>query len=186
MRFRREGDEEEPAPATSVVAGAESDHEEPRPLTLNEKLQQRIDEKLTSLPSSPDQVEFVAEDLNGVNPLVALSGGLLYSAMAAGAWAATSFAAEWFSSHPPPEEVYIAARATVVVRTVVVGLTSMFAGIAGVTALGMFGLAARVAVGVVSGELDPSKRPEGADDGSLGEGVDAALDALLPREWRRK
>jgi hypothetical protein len=79
-----------------------------------------------------------------------------------------------------------AQRISSVVRTVILGLTAMFAGISGVTSVGMYGLFIRVTYGVLTGELDPNM-PEPAKSAEPAEptGLDQALDALLPREWRR-
>lgn len=174
--------------AERAAARADASAEGGAPLSVNERLQQRIDESVAKLPPRPKKSEFTPVDLNGVEPLVVFGGGVLYSAFAAGAWYATGWLAVWFAAHPVPSDVYIAARAATVVRTLVVGLTSMFAGVSGVTSLGMYGLAARVTAGVLSGELDPKAVPEKSEDprsSEVAEGLDAALDALLPRQWRR-
>jgi hypothetical protein len=80
-----------------------------------------------------------------------------------------------------------AQRLSSVVRTVILGLTAMFAGISGVTSVGMYGLFIRVTYGVLTGELDPNL-PEpikSSSEPAEPTGLDQALDALLPREWRR-
>jgi hypothetical protein len=80
-----------------------------------------------------------------------------------------------------------AQRISGVVRTVILGLTAMFAGISGVTSVGMYGLFIRVTYGVLTGELDPNL-PEpikSSTEPVEPTGLDQALDALLPREWRR-
>jgi len=72
------------------------------------------------------------------------------------------------------------------VRTVILGLVSMFAGISGVTSIGMYGLFIRVTYGVLTGELDPNQPQEVAKTDTMeSEGLTKAMDALLPREWRR-
>jgi hypothetical protein len=158
-------------------------------LSVNERLEQRIDASVAKLPRQSAKLEYTPVDLNGVQPWAALAGGVLYTAMSIGAWRVTTVSAEWFTLHPPPQDVYVAMRVASVVRTVILGLTSMFAGVAGVTSVGMYGLFLRVTYGVLRGELDPNTplapepRPGGEDAEPTG--LDNALDALLPREWRR-
>jgi len=155
-------------------------------LSVNERLEQRIDASVARLPKRSKKAVYTPTDLNGVQPWAALAGGLLYSAFSYGAWTGTTIAAEWFTVHPAPQDVYIAMRISAVVRTVILGLVSMFAGISGVTSIGMYGLFIRVTYGVLTGELDPNQPQEVAKTDTMeSEGLTKAMDALLPREWRR-
>ncbi|KAG8457498.1 hypothetical protein KFE25_004134 [Diacronema lutheri] len=182
-----------PAADDADAAGAASDEQVQgqHALSVNARLQQRIDASVARLPRSRAKAVSTPVDLNGVQPWAALAGGVLYAAMAYGSWTATVVAAEWFTAHPPPMDVYVATRVAAIVRTVIIGLTSMFAGIATVTSAGMFGLFARVSYGVLTGELDPravAEAPSAAEvfDAAESDGVKQALDVLLPREWRRR
>lgn len=194
VRFRRE-DADAPSSAfessevASVAAGPERRAGEQR-LSVNDRLKQRIDASVARLPRTPSKVVYTPTDLNGVQPWAALAGGLLYSAFAYGAWITTSVCAEWFTLHPAPQDIYAAQRVASIVRTVIIGLTSMFAGISAVTSVGMYGLFARVTYGVLTGELDPklvADQPSAAEaaDAAETDGIKQALDVLLPREWRR-
>jgi len=87
-------------------------------LSVNERLEQRIDASVARLPKRSKKAVYTPTDLNGVQPWAALAGGLLYSAFSYGAWTGTTIAAEWFTVHPAPQDVYIAMRISAVVRTV--------------------------------------------------------------------
>ena len=97
-----------------------------------------------------------ARDLNGVNPVVALSGSFFALGVAAGLWYATRELGTFFALHPVDSEVYFVIRASQVVRNVAMGLISLASGFFGVTGLGIFLLGVRVAYGVIKGELDPT------------------------------
>ena len=106
-----------------------------------------------------------ARDLNGVNPVVALSGGIFAFAVAVGLWYATNQLGTFFALHPVETDVYFVQRVASVFRNVVMGLSSLASGFFGVTGMGIFLLGVRVAVGVAKGELDPTpikrKKQEG-------------------------
>mmetsp|Transcript_61383 Transcript_61383/g.150229 ORF Transcript_61383/g.150229 Transcript_61383/m.150229 type:complete len:316 (+) Transcript_61383:86-1033(+) len=97
-----------------------------------------------------------ARDLNGVNPLVALTGGVFALGAAAVLWWATSQLGVWFTTHPPQTDVYFVQRAAQVFRNITMGMISLASGFFGVTGLGIFLLGVRVAYGVMTGELDPT------------------------------
>jgi hypothetical protein len=97
-----------------------------------------------------------ARDLNGVNPVIALTGSLFALAVAAGLWYATSQLGTYYLQHPVDTDVYFVIRVTSVVRNVSMGLVSLASGFFGVTGLGIFLLGVRVAYGVITGELDPT------------------------------
>lgn len=97
-----------------------------------------------------------ARDLNGVNPLVALAGGVFALGAAAVLWWSTSQLGLWFATHPPQTDVYFVQRAAQVFRNVAMGMISLASGFFGVTGLGILLLGVRVAYGVITGELDPT------------------------------
>ncbi len=103
-----------------------------------------------------------ARDLNGVNPIVTILASFFAFGMAFGLWSLTQFFAEAFLTHPVPVDApYAFVRAAGVFRNAVMGLTSLASGFAAVSGLGVFLLGCRVAIGVFSGELDPTpiKKP---------------------------
>jgi hypothetical protein len=63
--------------------------------------------------------------------------------------------------------IYPVQRLAVIGRNLVVGITTLAAGFSGVVSLGLFLMGCAVAVGVLKGELDPSKdtpQPQKKDD----------------------
>lgn len=100
-------------------------------------------------------------DLNGIDPLACLAGAVPVAALSYGFWKFTGSAAEWFLAHPIETDFYPVQRLGTAFQTAVVGVTSLAAGIFGFTSLGIFLLGARVALGVASGELDPTKESAG-------------------------
>lgn len=97
-----------------------------------------------------------ARDLNGVNPVVAITGSLFALGAAAGLWYATKELGAFFASNPVDTDVYFVQRSSQVVRNIAMGLISLASGFFGVTGLGIFLLGVRVAYGVMTGELDPT------------------------------
>eukprot|EP00563_Minutocellus_polymorphus_P002820 CAMPEP_0181032862 /NCGR_PEP_ID=MMETSP1070-20121207/6955_1 /TAXON_ID=265543 /ORGANISM="Minutocellus polymorphus, Strain NH13" /LENGTH=274 /DNA_ID=CAMNT_0023110261 /DNA_START=59 /DNA_END=885 /DNA_ORIENTATION=+ len=97
-----------------------------------------------------------ARNLNGVNPLVAGGSGLVAFGGSFALWTATSFIADLFASNPVETDFYTAARLSGVFRNVIIGLFSLASGFFGVIGLGLVLLGGRVAIGVLTGELDPT------------------------------
>jgi hypothetical protein len=97
-----------------------------------------------------------AQNLNGVNPIVALLGSTFALASAGGLWILTTYLATFFAMHPVTTDVYFVQRVSGVFRNIVMGLSSLASGFFGVTGLGLFLLGIRVAYGVLTGELDPT------------------------------
>mmetsp|Transcript_26498 Transcript_26498/g.56787 ORF Transcript_26498/g.56787 Transcript_26498/m.56787 type:complete len:268 (-) Transcript_26498:92-895(-) len=97
-----------------------------------------------------------ARDLNGVNPIVAITGSFFAFGVAAALWVATNKLGTFFAGHPPDTEVYFVLRTAQVFRNLVMGMISLASGFFGVTGLGIFGMGVRVAYGVMTGELDPT------------------------------
>ena len=108
---------------------------------------------------SPEEMEAAlaeARDLNGVNPVVALTGGVFAFVVAGGLWYATQKLGTFFALHPVATDVYFVQRLASVFRNVVMGLASLASGFFGVTGMGIFLLGVKVAIGVAKGELDPT------------------------------
>jgi hypothetical protein len=97
-----------------------------------------------------------ARNLNGVNPAVAIVGGVFGVAVATGLWYGTTALGTFFALHPVETNVYFLLRVTSVFRNVVMGLSSLASGFFGVTGVGILALGIRVAYGVMTGELDPT------------------------------
>lgn len=97
-----------------------------------------------------------ARDLNGVNPVVAITGSLFALGVAAGLWYGTKQLGLFFTMNPIDSDVYFVQRSAQVVRNIAMGLISLASGFFGVTGLGIFMLGVRVAYGVMTGELDPT------------------------------
>jgi len=97
-----------------------------------------------------------ARNLNGINPVVAITASFAALGIAYGIWTFTSFLGEVFLSHPVETDVYAIQRLASVFRNLVMGLFSLMSGFFGVTGLGVFLLGVRVAYGVLNGELDPT------------------------------
>lgn len=97
-----------------------------------------------------------AKNLNGVNPTVALTGGVITLLVAAVLWYGTGRLGEYFALRPVDSDVYFVQRASAVYRNVLVGMASLASGFFGVTGMGILGLGIRTAYGVMTGELDPT------------------------------
>eukprot|EP00816_Leptocylindrus_hargravesii_P007839 CAMPEP_0196823924 /NCGR_PEP_ID=MMETSP1362-20130617/89588_1 /TAXON_ID=163516 /ORGANISM="Leptocylindrus danicus, Strain CCMP1856" /LENGTH=253 /DNA_ID=CAMNT_0042203977 /DNA_START=79 /DNA_END=840 /DNA_ORIENTATION=+ len=97
-----------------------------------------------------------ARNLNGVNPIVALTASAVAFAGSAGLWFVTGYLAALFATHPITTDVYALQRLFSVFRNLVMGLSSLASGFFGVVGMGLFMLGVRVAYGVATGELDPT------------------------------
>lgn len=129
---------------------------------LRERLADSIaaqEAQVEAVPSD-DQKRIVQQevDLNGIDPIACVVGAAPTAALSYGFWTFTGSAAEWFVTHPIESDFYPVQRLGAAFQAAVVGLSSLAAGIFGFTALGIFLLGVRVALGVASGELDPSKQ----------------------------
>jgi hypothetical protein len=101
-----------------------------------------------------------ARDLNGVNPIIALTGSVVALGGAYGLWMITNVLAEYFALNPVSSDIYFIQRVSSVFRNVVMGFFSLASGFFGVTGLGIFLLGVRVSYGVITGELDPTPIPK--------------------------
>ncbi|GAB0494875.1 hypothetical protein MMPV_006172 [Pyropia vietnamensis] len=107
-------------------------------------------------------------DLRTVNLGGAVVGAAGAAAMFWVLWSVTMWLASWYGTHPVTSDGnggYIVARISVVVRTVVVGLVALAAGMSGVTGAGLALLAGRVAYGKVTG-VWPEVEPTGGEEAS--------------------
>lgn len=116
-----------------------------------------------------------AQNLNGVNPIVAMVGAVFSLTVASCFWYLTNVWAEYTTLHPLllDTDFYIAARVTAVVRGVITGLVALASGFWGVTGIGLLLLGVRVTYGVyITGELDPTPLPSTVDTTPENEKVD--------------
>ena len=104
----------------------------------------------SDLPSRP-------EDLNGINPATTLLFSLLPAAASYVFLQISNYLTANFATQLLSSELYPVQRIAVVVRNLVVGLTTLAGGFCGIIGVGLFALGVTVAVGVAKGELDPSK-----------------------------
>ena len=106
--------------------------------------------KWKDLPSRP-------EDLNGINPLIPLVFSALPALMAYAGWQASTYLTANFAVQFIDSEIYPVQRLAIVLRNVVVGITTLATGFTGAIGLGLFAMGVAVAIGVMKGELDPNK-----------------------------
>ncbi len=106
--------------------------------------------KWKDLPSRP-------EDLNGINPLIPLLFSAFPALMAYAGWKASSYLTANFAIQFIDSEIYPVQRLAIVLRNVVVGITTLATGFTGAIGLGLFAMGVAVAIGVMKGELDPNK-----------------------------
>lgn len=97
------------------------------------------------------------EDLNGVNPITtilfsAFPAVVCYLLFTLSTYLSAHFAIDLVSS-----ELYPVQRLAIVVRNLVVGLTTLGAGFCGIISVGLLALGITVAIGVAKGELDPNQ-----------------------------
>ena len=97
-----------------------------------------------------------AQNLNGVNPTVALGASFVAFAGAGILWYIKGYLAALFATHPITTDIYSLQRLFAVFRNAVMGLVSLASGFFGVTGMGLFLLGVRVSYGVMTGELDPT------------------------------
>jgi Protein of unknown function (DUF3082) len=102
---------------------------------------------------------FVAkkEDLNGINPITPLTFSVFPAIMAYVGYQATNYLVGHFAIDFVESPIYPIQRAAIVARNVIVGISTLATGFCGVVSVGLFLLGIAVSVGVLKGELDPSK-----------------------------
>lgn len=97
------------------------------------------------------------EDLNGVNPLITTFASIIPAGMSFVGWKVSSYLADNFAVQFLDSDIYPVQRAAVVARNLVVGISTLATGFSGVVAIGLFILGITVGIGVLKGELDPTK-----------------------------
>lgn len=126
---------------------------------LGDRLKQFSSFQSSKTPEERQAAIEEAQNLNGVNPLVTMVGGIFALACAAALWYLTNTLATYFALRPVDElggEVYFVTRVTLVFRNIVMGFFALASGFFGVTGLGIVLLALRVTLGIATGELDPT------------------------------
>lgn len=111
------------------------------------------------------------EDLNGINPFVPVFASAIPFTMSFFGYKLSSYFALKFAVDFLSSDIYTVQRVAIVSRNVLVGLTTLATTFSFVIGLGLLILGLTVGVGVVKGELDPSKKPiEGSqvnEDGTV-------------------
>lgn len=130
--------------------------------TVNKRLMNVIDAELKVVqdgkgPEAPANAEDDT-DLNGINPIQPLGSAVFAGFISFLFWRITIGLATALNNVHLETEWYPVKRLFSVASTAFVGITALGAGVIGVTALGLLGLAVRVAFGIATGELDPNKQ----------------------------
>lgn len=137
----------------------------PRPDTPNDRVAQQVRDTMARLGVSPvtgsdrEEVEFSrtlasVQALSRANPASALIGSVGAAVMSSASWALLQRTIELAMLYPMDERIYIVQRITTVVRTGLVTIFALGAGICGVTSVGLLLLAVRVSYGMVTGEFN--------------------------------
>jgi len=156
--------EAEPSPA-SERGGEEEGSQADARAKLGRRLRDRLADGIAAQerevePVPTEEQKWIQRedvDLNGIDPLTCIVGAFPVAALSYGFWILTSTFAGYFVENPVQTEFYPVERLSIALQTVAVGLSSLAAGIFGVTALGLMLLGFRVLFGVLTGELDPNK-----------------------------
>ena len=126
----------------------------PSTAVSNERLLAEI-RALQPEPKGP-RPEITKIDLNGISPAFLLFGSLCYGAVGFLGVQFTVAAADYFGAHPMDDAFYVVQRLSTVARYVVIAMGALGAGVTSIAALGQLALAGRVAIGIATGELDPT------------------------------
>jgi len=145
--------------------GERGDEISPARAAIGKRLRDRLADGIAAQESEVDAVPTDSQrwiqredvDLNGIDPLTCITGAFPVAAVSYGFWVLTGTFAQYFVENPVKTEFYPVERLSIALQTIAVGLSSLAAGIFGVTALGLFLLGCRVLFGVATGELDPNK-----------------------------
>lgn len=98
------------------------------------------------------------EDLNGVDPFQAIMSSTIPAGMAVVGYFLTSYLIDHLAVQFLDSDVYPIQRAAVVIRNLIIGMSTLATTFAGVVSLGLLGMGVAVTVGVLKGELDPNKK----------------------------
>lgn len=130
--------------------------------TVNKRLLNVIDAELKVVQDNkaPEATELSEDDtdLNGINPIQPLGAAAFAGIVSFLFWRITIGLANTLNNVHLDTDFYPAKRIFGIASTAFVGITALGAGVIGVTAIGLLGLAARVTFGVVTGELDMNKK----------------------------
>jgi hypothetical protein len=101
------------------------------------------------------------EDLNGLRPSLLLLGGGTYAVTAFLGYQFTIAAASYFNNNPLDDDMfYVVARFSGFARSVVVAMGALGTSVTTIASAGQLALAVRVAIGIATGELDPTAERE--------------------------
>ena len=98
------------------------------------------------------------EDLNGINPFIPLLSSIIpfifaYLGFQLSAYLTAHFAVSFLAS-----DIYTLQRIAIVVRNIVVGISTLATAFSTIIGFGLLALGVTVGVGVIKGELDPTKK----------------------------
>ena len=98
------------------------------------------------------------EDLNGINPFIPLLSSIIpfifaYLGFQLSAYLTAHFAVGFLAS-----DIYTLQRIAIVVRNIVVGISTLATAFSTIIGFGLLALGVTVGVGVIKGELDPTKK----------------------------
>lgn len=167
-RFRRSDDDDsgKGSEGSTFVDG----RRKAKTRTLDQRLRRVMDEKLgeiekekekfTPVEQTPEEIAAQRrEELSAINPAQAFGSACFAGFVSYLFWRITVGLSVALNGVQIDPELYPVRRLFAVASTAFVGLTALGAGVIGLSAVGMFLLSGRVAIGIATGELDPSKKP---------------------------
>jgi len=127
----------------------------------NEKLLAEIRELMPKEAEEKAPPERKQEDLNGLRPSLLLLGAGSYAVVAFLGVQFLYGASDFFNNNPLDDEMfYVAYRFSVIARQAVVAMAALGTSVTTIASIGQLALAVRVAVGIATGELDPTAERE--------------------------
>jgi hypothetical protein len=157
-------DDASAAASTTAAAAGKGFGAAPRAKTgtVNKRLMNVIDAELKVVQDGkgpePGAESEDDTDLNGINPIQPLGSAVFAGFVSFLFWRITIGLATTLNNVRLETEWYPVKRIFSIASTAFVGITALGAGVIGVTALGLLGLAVRVTYGIATGELDPNKQ----------------------------
>ena len=116
-----------------------------------------IRERVAAENGTTKKTSKVADDLNGIQPYTPFLFATVSGFMSAAGWQIARYLAAHFAVQYLNSDLYPVQRLAVVFRNVVVGICTLFSGFCGAVSLGLICLGVVVTIGVIKGELDPTK-----------------------------
>ena len=98
------------------------------------------------------------EDLNGINPLIPLFSSTVPFTFAYFGFQLSSYLSAHFAVGFLASDIYTLQRIAIVARNIVVGLATLATAFSAIIGFGLLALGLTVGVGVLKGELDPTKK----------------------------